>query len=181
MKRFTSILISLLCLGYAQAQVVQWLVPPEYDYIAMPSSDEGNLIVAQQGFNHHLWTMDGKCVAKVSDDLFPYSEGYAVATEPETANLTAIYDARGNKTSVADYNLQLGWGYTSFQDGFLLVHDGNYFYYRPEYAAATADEYPLFVSSCDPDPRDLLHTTCTPAESMLATAPMISSSGLAHP
>ncbi len=129
MKRFTSILFSLLCLGYAQAQVVQWLVPPEYDYIAMPSSDEGNLIVAQQGFNHHLWTMDGKCVAKVSDDLFPYSEGYAVATEPETANLTAIYDARGNKTSVADYNLQLGWGYTSFQDGFLLVHDGNYFYY----------------------------------------------------
>lgn len=129
MKRFTSILFSLLCIGYAQAQVVQWLVPPEYDFIAMPSSDEGNLIVAQQGFNHHLWTMDGKCVAKISDDLFPYSEGFAVATEPETANLTAIYDARGNKTSVSDYGLQVGWGYTSFHDGFLLVHDGNYFYY----------------------------------------------------
>ena len=126
MKRPTCILFTLLGLGYANAQVAQWLVPPEYDWIEV--SPENNVILAQQGFNHHIWDMNGKCLAKVSDDIFPFSDGHAVTTTPETANITAVYDLEGNKTAIKD-RVQLGWGYPLFHDGFLLVNDGNYFYF----------------------------------------------------
>lgn len=126
MKRFAFLLSALLCIDYASAQVAQWLVPPEYDDIVIPRN--ANVIVARQGYNHHIWNMDGKCIEKVTDDLYPYSEGYAVSTKTESADITAIYDANGQKTPITD-PLQLGWGYTSFHDGFLLVHDGHYFYY----------------------------------------------------
>ena len=42
-----------------------------------------------------------------------------------------------------------------------------------------AVEYARFVSSWEPEPRDLLQAICTPALSTLATAPMASSTGLA--
>ncbi|MBQ5554312.1 MAG: hypothetical protein IIT44_00845, partial [Erysipelotrichaceae bacterium] len=44
-------------------QVAQWLVPPEYDYIEV--SPENNIILAQQGFDHHIWDMNSKCLAKI--------------------------------------------------------------------------------------------------------------------
>ena len=126
MKRIACSLFSLLCLAYANAQVAQWLVPPEYDWIEV--SPENNVILAQQGFNHHIWDMNSHCLAKVNDDLYPFSEGYAVATTPETTNVIAVYDLEGKKTVIKD-RVQLGWGYPLFHDGFLLVNDGNYFYY----------------------------------------------------
>lgn len=126
MKRFACILSALLCLGYANAQVAQWLVPPEYDHIEV--SPKNDIILAQQGFNHHIWNMNGKCLAKISDDLYAFSNGYAVTTTPETANITAIYNMEGQKKAIED-PVQLGWGYPYFHDGFLLVHDGRYFYY----------------------------------------------------
>ena len=116
----------MLSLGYANAQVAQWLVPPEYDDIEV--LPENNVILAQQGFNRHIWDMNSKCLAKVSDDLYSFSEGYAVSTRPETAYVTAIYDTTGKKTDIKD-RVQLGWGYPFFHDGFLLISDGNYFYY----------------------------------------------------
>lgn len=126
MKHFACILSVLLSVSHANAQVAQWLVPPEYDAIEV--SPENNVILAQQGFNHHIWNMNGKCLAKVSDDIFPFSDGYAVSTTPETADITAIYNIEGQKTAIEDH-VQLGWGYPYFHDGFLLVHDGRYFYY----------------------------------------------------
>jgi len=116
----------MLSLGYANAQVAQWLVPPEYDDIEV--LPENNVILAQQGFNRHIWDMNSKCLAKVSDDLYSFSEGYAVSTRPETAYVTAVYDTTGKKTDIKD-RVQLGWGYPFFHDGFLLISDGNYFYY----------------------------------------------------
>ena len=90
----------MLSLGYANAQVAQWLVPPEYDDIEV--LPENNVILAQQGFNRHIWDMNSKCLAKVSDDLYSFSEGYAVSTRPETAYVTAIYDTTGKKTDIKD-------------------------------------------------------------------------------
>ena len=46
-------------------------------------------------------------------------------------------------------------------------------------ATATAEEYPLLVSSFEPEPRDFPQATCTPADSRVPIAPMESSSGLA--
>ena len=126
MKQIACLLFSLLTIGTANAQVAQWLVPPEYDQIEV--SPENNVILAQQGFNHHIWDMNSHCLAKVSDDLYPFSDGYAVTTTPETADITAVYDLEGKKTVIKD-RVQLGWGYPLFHDGFLLVNDGNYFYY----------------------------------------------------
>lgn len=126
MKHITCLLFSLLTIGTAHAQVAQWLVPPEYDLIE--ESTEDSVIVAQQGFNHHIWDMKGRCLAKVNDDLYPFSDGCAVSTTPETAKITAIYNVEGEKKVVRD-RVQLGWGYPLFHDGFLLVNDGNYFYY----------------------------------------------------
>lgn len=127
MKHITCFLFAILSMGYANAQVAQWLVPPEYDYIEV--SPENNIILAQQGFDHHIWDMNSKCLAKISDDLYPFNEGYAVTTRPETVFVTAIYDTTGKKTDIKDTNVQLGWGYPLFHDGFLLISDGNYFYY----------------------------------------------------
>ena len=102
-------------------------MPPEYDDIEV--SHENNIIIAQQGFERHIWDMNSHCLAKVSDDLYPFSEGYAVSTRPETAYVTAIYDTTGKKTTITDEKVQLGWGYPFFHDGFLLISDGNYFYF----------------------------------------------------
>ena len=126
MKHLICLLIAMLSMGYANAQVAQWLVPPDYDAIEM--SPDNNVIIAQQGFNHHIYNLNSKCLAKVSDDLYPFSEGYAVTTKPETAYLTAIYNEEGVKNDIKD-RVQLGWGYPLFHDGFLLVNDGNYFYF----------------------------------------------------
>ena len=127
MKHIACFLFTLLVFGNANAQVAQWLVPPEYDGIEI--SSDNNVIIAQQGFNRHIWDMNGKCLAKVTDDLYPFSEGYAVSTRPETAYVTAIYDTTGKRTPVSDPKIQLGWGYPLFHDNFLLISDGNYFYY----------------------------------------------------
>ena len=127
MKHITCLLFAMLSLGTANAQVAQWLVPPEYDDIEV--LPESNVILAQQGFNHHIWDMNSKCLAKVSDDLYPFSEGYAVSTRPETVYVTAVYDTTGKKTDINDPKVQLGWGYPFFHDGFLLISDGNYFYF----------------------------------------------------
>ena len=127
MKQITCFLFAMLSLGTANAQVAQWLVPPEYDDIEV--LPDCNLIMAQQGFERHVWDMNSNCLAKVSDDLYTFSEGYAVSTRPETAYVTAIYDTTGKKTTITDQNVQLGWGYPFFHDGFLLISDGNYFYF----------------------------------------------------
>ncbi|MCR4958190.1 MAG: hypothetical protein K6B13_06240 [Prevotella sp.] len=126
MKHIVCFFIAFLSFGHAHAQVAQWLVPPQYDDISIPA--DVNVVVAQQGLDYSLWS-EGKCVAKVEGDLYPYHEGYAVATEPATANIIAIYDAEGKKTDVKKMHLQLGWGHPYVHDNFILVHDGSYFYY----------------------------------------------------
>ena len=135
----------MLSLGYANAQVAQWLVPPEYDDIEV--LPENNVILAQQGFNRHIWDMNSKCLAKVSDDLYSFSEGYAVSTRPETAYVTAIYDTTGKKTDIKD-RVQLGWGYPFFHDGFLLISDGNYFYYMDPEGGVEPKPYSHGYAAC---------------------------------
>ena len=127
MKHIACLLFALLSMGFTKAQVAHWLVPPQHDWIDLPAGS--NIIVARQGADYTLWNYEGKCVENVKGNLFPYHEGHAIAIEPGTTTLVAIYDADGNKKSVEDKNLQLGSDDTIFKSGYLLVHNGEYFFY----------------------------------------------------
>ena len=127
MKHITCFLFAILSIGYANAQVAQWIVQPLYDGINIPT--DCNVIVAKQGTTYTLWNYDGMCVEEVKGNLFPYHEGHAIAIEPGTTTLNSIYDADGNKVSVKNMNVQLGSDDTFFNCNYLLVHDGHYFFY----------------------------------------------------
>ena len=127
MKHIICLLFSILSIGYANAQVAHWLVPPQYDWVNIPNGC--NVIVAKQGTSYTLWNFDGKCIEEVKGKLFPYHEGHAIAIEPETTTVNAIYDADGNKVSVKNMNVQLGSDASVFNNNYLLVHNGLYFFY----------------------------------------------------
>ncbi len=127
MKRFACCLILLLCLGNAKAQVAQWLISLEQDSIAMLYNTD--LLSTWQGNDQYIWTKDGKRLEKITDQLHPFTNGYAVATNRKTGCVTAFYDSTGVKKSVSNSAIMPGWNHTEFHDGYLLVNDGAVFYY----------------------------------------------------
>lgn len=121
-KRF--FLFLLLCSPLTlMAQVAQWVIPPAYRKIEIPEGSKA--LLAQTDSQRVFFTFEGRRTGQVNGFLHPFSEGYAVATSKDTPAINAIFDDRGNATPVRGY--QLGWRYPLFHDGYLLVHDGNYY------------------------------------------------------
>lgn len=137
MKRITTIL-SLCCLAHlAYAQVAQWLIHPAYDKIEIPNGTD--IILTQGDGVTTLWNKSGRELARISDDMNSFSEGLAVTTRKGEAFITAIYDANGTGRPVSNY--QLGWGHPYFHDGWLLVHDGQYFHFMDAEGTVDATAY----------------------------------------
>ena len=127
MKRIAYCLILLLCLGNVKAQVAQWLIQPVQDSISMlPGTD---LLSTWQGPTQYLWTKEGKRLEQVTDQLHPFVNGYAVATNRKTGYVTAFYDAMGRKIAVTKYAIMPAWNHAAFHDGYLLVNDAAAFYF----------------------------------------------------
>lgn len=139
MKRLTCALILLLGIGYTNAQVAQWLIPPEYNNIVLPNN--ANIVIAEQGDTKFIWSMEGKCLEKLTDHLYPYSDGYAVSVSPNKARITAFYDTEGKKKDVSKHNVMPGWNHALFHDGFLLVNDGEFFYYLDDKGVIDSTPY----------------------------------------
>lgn len=127
MKRLSFAIIMLLGLGYANAQVAQWLIPPSNDKMML--ARDADIIITEKDGEQYIWNMEGECLEKLTDLLCPYNEGYAVAVSPTKGTVTAFYDTKGSKTNVSRYQVSPAWSHTSFHDGFLLVNDGEFYYY----------------------------------------------------
>ena len=125
MKR-TLFILTLALVGLsAKAQVTQWLVPPVYDNVEIPVG--ANIVFADSANCSVVYSRDGRRLLTTSDVVFPFSDGFFVTTTPYDAKLTGVYDANG--LPIEYEKVQLGWGYPKYHDGYLLVHDGYYFYY----------------------------------------------------
>lgn len=125
MKHITLFLMALVISTVASAQVGRWIIPPIYNNIEI--AEGADILITDSARSKTLWSFNGRRLATTTDDLFPFANGHAVTTRPGTAYITAIYDTYGRKTPVSDY--QLGWGHPFFADGYLLVHNGQYYSY----------------------------------------------------
>ena len=146
MNRVVCTLLSLLCLGHAQAQVAQWLIPPEYDKIEMPANS--NVLLSHKDNACYLWDTDGKQLEQLTNQLHPYCDGYAVATDPKTGIAKAFYDTDGKKTSINKYNVKPAWDHAMFHDSFMLVSDGTLFYYLNDKGVLSNTPYHLAYPFC---------------------------------
>ena len=110
----------------ANGQIAKWLIPPRYDSMAIAPGDE-DLIITELNGEKHLWDFNGDSVTRKgsSEKIHPFYKGYAVITTPDDRTVTGFYDRNGFYTPIN--NLQVAHSSTRFNNGYLLVYDGEYY------------------------------------------------------
>ena len=124
MRKLHLILLFFLIMGYAQAQIAEWIIPPIYDSIYF--SDGANLIVTDSANTKIYWNANGQRLLSATETLNPFSEGYAVLTNDSSAIL-GFYDTRGNFTSLAEKGVHVANGFPYFTDGYLIIKRNRYY------------------------------------------------------
>lgn len=132
MTRITSLfrvlLVAFLCSAthVAYGQIAKWLIPPEYDRITIMTGDE-DLLVTELNGEKHLWDFDGQSVVNYSstDKIHPFYKGYAVTTTADESKITGFYYRDGTYTFIK--NLQVAHSSTTFNNGYLLAYDGEFY------------------------------------------------------
>lgn len=122
MKRllFTS-LLSLIAFN-ASAQIAHWLIPPLYNDIEMM---QGVDLIKTDSVNNKkiVWTVEGKRLFETSDMLYPFSDGLAVSTKPNSSLVTSVYKTDGTHFEPSQCYVEHQYPY--FSCGRLLVRHNN--------------------------------------------------------
>ena len=110
----------------AQGQIAKWLIPPKYDNITIAPGDE-DLIITELRGEKLLWDFNGDSVTRKSTDekIHPFYRGYAVVTTADDSKVIGFYDRNGTYTFIN--NLMVAHSSTRFNNGYLLVYDGQYY------------------------------------------------------
>lgn len=110
----------------AEGQIAKWLIPPKYDSITIAPGDEDLLITESRG-EKLLWDFNGDSVTRKSTDekIHPFYRGYAVVTTADDSKVLGFYDRNGTYTFIN--NLMVAHSSTRFNNGYLLVYDGQYY------------------------------------------------------
>jgi hypothetical protein len=125
MRKSIIILLVLLMASQVNAQVAHWIIHPDYDSIYFASG--ANLIITDSLNETIVWTPDGKRLFKTSDKLYPFEEGFAVATEKNSDKITGFYAVNGKFIPLE--NCSIAHDYPYFSDGYLTVKNGNSYYF----------------------------------------------------
>lgn len=110
----------------AEGQIAKWLIPPKYDNIFIAPGDEDLLITELRG-EKLLWDFNGDSVTRKStgEKIHPFYRGYAVVTTADESKIVGFYDRNGTYTFIN--NLLVAHSSTRFNNGYLLVNDGQYY------------------------------------------------------
>lgn len=126
MKRLALIFLTLTAtLTHVYGQVARWLIQPAYE--ALNLAQGADIIVADSAGTSIFFSLNGRRVSSTTDEVYPFADGCAVATQRGTANITHVYDAFGNATPVNGF--QVGANFPFFADGYLLVFNGRHYQY----------------------------------------------------
>ena len=125
MRKIITILLVLLMASQVNAQMAHWIIHPNYDSIYFASG--ANLIITDSLNETIVWTPDGKRLFRTSDRLYPFEEGFAVATKQNSDKITGFYAVNGNFIPLEDCSV--AHDYPFFSDGYLTVKKGNSYYF----------------------------------------------------
>lgn len=123
MIRKIILMIALLSVCTARAQIAKWAISPRYDEISR--ADCTNLIIADSLDKKIIFSQEGRRLAETSDILHPFEEDMSVVVMKESIAVTGLYDKEGAYTKLSGFNM--AYSYPYFSNGFLLVKEGNFF------------------------------------------------------
>lgn len=128
-KIFVCALIITLGLP-AKAQVVKWLINPQYDKIEIMYN--GMYKVEKDG-KKGIYNREGKEILPIKyDSITQYKDGYALLYENGVTELAGYVDEVGNVTNLKTRGYRITSGYPYFSNGQLLVmsKDNKYYYVK---------------------------------------------------
>ncbi len=123
MKKYVLMSLMLVSCLMTKAQMPEWVMRPAYDSIYTVNG--ARLIACDSLDLKVLWSMDGRRLSITADNIRPFKNGYAVATQRGTDNITGFYDVRGNFIPLSGYKVAHNNPY--FYNGYLLARRGNGF------------------------------------------------------
>lgn len=128
-KKLCFTLILLTSIAVSNAQIAEWVIPPNYDNMYIPEGT--NLIVSDSlGQYTSLWNLDGIFINYVDGDIQTFHNGVAVTTDSNNNNILGFISSSGAFFSPQKGHFIVARSYPFFSDGYLLVKDSETRFYQ---------------------------------------------------